>query len=544
MINNFLIFVLFFCYFLVQIKNLLFYLYLWQLKEYHLKRFLAHFSTYNGKKIIFNLTNLLKIFLLCFLLFSQKINLNFYLILSFYFILLGNFLISLFKKNIVKPKFTLKIIFLFLFFTSLILAFSKFLFFKEINKYFFLNLLLFDILIPFLISFFILFFQFFVSLYIKLLILKAKKKREEFKNLLVIGITGSYGKTSTKELLFTVLSSKFGEKVIKTREHINAEVGIAKTILENLNQNHKIFIAEIGAYERGKIKEVSEMIKPKIGILTGICQQHLATFGSLENIQKGKFELIESLEAQGIAILNWDNDFIKERFERIKDKLRVKKIIFCSTKEERADVFAKDFFVSKNSILFKVKTKDNQEADFKLNLIGIDYAINALLVAACALELGMNLNEISLALSKIKDKDTGCYLEKYNENTQIIFATYSANPFGVMAHLNHLKLWQGKKIVIMPCLIELGKEAKEIHQKIGKEIAKNCDLGIIITKDYYQEVKSGAKTFGKEDKIIFSSRSEEILKTVLSEIEKDKDNIILLEGRMPEKIISLFKKNV
>ena len=144
------------------------------------------------------------------------------------------------------------------------------------------------ILIPLLI----LSFQIPSALWRKNLINKAKQKRLKFKNLLVIGITGSYGKTSTKEFLATILSEKY--KVLKTKEHQNSEVGVSQCILNDLKPEHEIFVCEMAAYNRGGIKLLCDIVKPKIGILTGINEQHMATFGSQENIIKTKYELIES----------------------------------------------------------------------------------------------------------------------------------------------------------------------------------------------------------------------------------------------------------
>ncbi len=230
----------------------------------------------------------------------------------------------------------------------------------------------------------------------------------EFPNLLVIVITSSYGKTSVKEFLGEILSKNF--RVLKTEKHINAEIGIAKTILEKLRPEHQILIAEIGAYERGKIREVCQMLKPKIGILTGIGSQHLSTFGSLENIKKAKYELIESLPKNGIAI--------------IYNKLKLT---------------AENIIVEKEYVSFTVSSSGNDRADFKLNLSGAQNIINILLAASCAKELGMTLGEISTACRKIKPGQGGMkFLRK--ESPVVLDASYSANYDGVIADLEYLKL--------------------------------------------------------------------------------------------------------
>jgi UDP-N-acetylmuramoyl-tripeptide--D-alanyl-D-alanine ligase len=348
-------------------------------------------------------------------------------------------------------------------------------------------------------------------------ILRAQKKREDFPNLLVIGITGSYGKSSTKEFLYEILSEKY--KVLKTQRNINAEIGVAQTILKELKPEHQIFVAEIGAYERGKIEEVCKMIKPKIGILTGINEQHMATFGSQENIIKAKFELIDSLPRDGTAILNMNNKYIKDR---------IMNHALSAIIKTGVDIWAEDIKVEKEFILFKIKTKDGDSADFRINLMGRQNLENILLAVGCAKKLGMNLNEISAVCWKINSAQGGIKFLK-REQPMVLDASYSANPDGVIADLEYLKLYQGKKLIIMPCLIELGKASKEVHQKIGRKIAEVCDLAIITTKDYFKEIKEQAPN------VFFIENPEEIA-------EKIKDfDVVLLEGRVPQKLIDLLK---
>jgi len=441
--------------FLIFTKLFVFWLWLWQLKEYHWGRFKAHFETQKIRKFLF----------------------------SFY--------------GIRSPRLTKKVIVILIFgiiFEFLILFYL----------YSPLLLLILIILAPLISSLLILFFQIPVNILIKRILRRARKKRENFKNLIVIGITGSYGKSSTKEFLATILSQKYN--VLKTKKNINAEIGIARTILKELNSKHQVFIAEIGAYNRGKIKEVCKMLQPSIGILTGINEQHLATFGSKENIIKAKYELIESLPKDGIAI--------------IKDKL---------------DLRAEDIEVEKEYVSFKVNS-----VGFKINLLGKHNVDNILLAASCAKKLGMDLIEIAKACQRIKPEQGGMkFLEKSacrqgEKNPIIIDSSYSANPAGVMADLEYLKIYPGKKVIIMPCLIELGKASKEIHQKIGRKISEICDLAIITTKDYFKEIKKEAPN------ALLVEKPEKILDKLKG--FSGKGDVILLEGRVPKKLCQLLNQ--
>jgi UDP-N-acetylmuramoyl-tripeptide--D-alanyl-D-alanine ligase len=446
--------------FLIFAKLFFFWLWLWQLKEFHWGRFLAHFETQAVRKFLFSF------------------------------------------KGIRFPRKTNKIIAISL--TGIILEALTLLSLLSLpDTWFYSSLLILLLLAPIFSSIIILAFQIPTGLIIKKIMSDAGKKRETFKDLLVIGITGSYGKTSVKEFLGKILSQKFN--VLKTQKHINAEIGIAKTILEELKPEHQILIAEIGAYERGKIKEVCRMLKPKIGILTGIGNQHLSTFGSQDNIKKAKYELIESLPKDGIAIAY--------------DKL---------------ELVAKNIKVEKEFVSFSVCSPDGDCADFNVNLLGRQNVINILLATSCAKKLGMSLQEISLACQRIKSEQGGMkFLRK--ESPIALDASYSANFEGVMADLEYIKLYSGKKIIVMPCLIELNGMAKEVHKKIGEKIAEVCDLAIITTADYFKEIKQDS------EKIILIENPIEIIKKLKKFF--DKDDVILLEGRLPGAIINFFKKN-
>ncbi|MCD6500567.1 hypothetical protein J7K42_00930 [bacterium] len=443
--------------FLIFTKVLFFWAWLWQLKEYHYGRFRAHFET--GA--------------------FQKASSSFWWIKF--------------------PKFTKKIIAI-LGFGMLFLGLIVFYIFPLKGIAFYLSLFILLCLSPLISSLIVLVFQIPTVILTTRILKKAAKKREKFKNLLVIGITGSYGKTSTKEFLAKILSKKF--KVLKTPQHINAEIGIAKIILNQLNRDHQIFICEIGAYERGKIKEVCQMIKPKIGILTGISEQHLSTFGSLENIIKGKYELIESLPSDGLAIFNGQNKYCRELFEKT-----------------------------------KIQKKLVRPEDYEFELTGTKLfpwdIENLALTGACAEYLGLKREEIENTLLEL---ESPIKIKKGIQGLNIVDSTYSANPKSVISHLDYLKKMGGKKVIVMPCLIELGKLAREIHKRIGEKIGKVCDLAIITTGDYFKELKASAQKSGMpEDKILLIEKPEQIFEKIKSFCSSE--DIILLESRVPKILV-------
>lgn len=421
---------------LIYLKLFLFWLWLWQLKEYHIGRFMAHFK--EGQAL-------------------RKI------------------LSSLWRLK--YPKFTKKII--------VILLTGLFLGLFMILKGYYLFVFLLIIVTP-------LFFQIPTVMWRKIYLGKARKKRESFKNLLVIGITGSYGKTSTKEFLAHILSKKF--KVLKTKEHQNSEVGISQCILHELQPEHEVFVCEMGAYNSGGIKLLASIAKPAIGVLTGINEQHMATFGSQENIIKAKYELIESLPPSGVAFFNAKSSYCVELY----NKTTIRKMLY------------------------------GQAARFR----GEENILGAMAVAK---ELGMSDEEILSAKKEIDNTFPGTQIKKGKDGFTVIESTYSANPDGVIAVLEYLKTWPGKKIMVMPCLIELGKASEEVHKRIGEKIAEVCDLAIITTADRFADIKEGAKG---SKKVLLIENPQEIVSKIQSVVESG--DTVLLEGRIPSQVIELL----
>ena len=541
------IFILFLIFWLIAFnKKFLFWVYLWQLKEYHFGRFFAHFETRKGKNLIFDKLLLLK------MLFVLGIALNFQfsripLLLLFFtesVLAFNHFR----KRTLKKPVLTSKIIAIistgFLF---QILIISHLLEAYDSARLTVLILLFLDIFIVLFSSFCVFLWHPLSYLWRLKIIKEAKRKREKLKNLLVIGITGSYGKTSTKAILTLILSKKY--KVLETKFHLNSEVGISRCILKYLKPEHEIFVCEMGAYNKGGIKLLSEIAKPKMGILTGINEQHMATFGSKENIIKTKFELLEALPEDGVAVLNWESPPIRNYFESKKANLKhsfskehfKSKIIKYSLSKD-GDISVKNIRTEKEYISFDLLSK-NDSIFFKVNLPGSHNVLNLLGAVLTAREVGMSLKEISEACKDITFGLSGMNLIKRQGGLNVADASYSANPNGVISHLNYLKTWQGKKIIIMPCLIELGNSSNKIHEEIGKKIGEVCDLAIITTEDRFENIKKGWQdTARNSSEIIFEDNPRTILEKIriFTKENENPENIILLESRIPKKVTEVL----
>ncbi|MEK7540921.1 MAG: UDP-N-acetylmuramoyl-tripeptide--D-alanyl-D-alanine ligase [Patescibacteria group bacterium] len=522
-------------------KYILFWLYLWQLKEYHIGRFLTHFETKKGQKLILNPLQNFKILLSALFLLDSVVFV--WILFLVYFIESFLFFRAIFNKKTKKPKLTKKIIFLlsFSFLTAILFPMALFIFTKEIIQ-FSLYLLVFDILTPFIVAVIVLLFQPLSVLARNNTVKKAKKKIKNLKLIyggpVVVGITGSYGKTSTKEFLSEILSYKF--KVLKTEEHQNSEIGISRCILNNLNKDHEVFVVEMGSYNKGGIKLLCDIVNPKIGIIVGINEQHLALFGSLDNLlsAEGGGELADALPKDGLLVLNGDNKYCLDLYKKNNSPISGRKKIYTLKKDKvDSDIWTDEITVKRECVSFVVLTKEKEMASFNINVFGKQNIQNILAAILVARQLGMNFDEITKAAKNIKQEQSGMLLKDGKHGVSIIDSSYSSNFDGVIADLEYLSIFPKKKVIIMPCLIELGVKSAEIHRKIGAKIGATCDLAIITTREMYKEIKKGAVESGmKEKNIVFCENPEEILTRI--SIFCAKGDAVLLEGRVPEKLIS------
>lgn len=533
----------------VLVKNLLFYLYLWQLKEYHIGRFFDHFRTDQGKRLLWNRVFAAKIILALALVTSliyiyfihpkggvllERASISIGLLGGIFFFVL--YLLEVRKiatdirsKRLRLPVFTRKTLFLTginvlvlvsltyavhkgaLFLSSLTWTYD---FFASIFL-FFLGFLLLDLFFPLIVSAIVLAFQPFAVVARNRVIQKARVRRKKFKNLKVVGITGSYGKTSTKEFLAHILGQKYA--VLKTPEHQNSEVGIANTILRSLTDEHDVFVCEMGAYNKGGIKLLADITKPDIGIVAGVNEQHLATFGSMESLlsAEGGEELVRSLPKNGVAIVNGKSSKLKEHIPNLEKANKNVKFV-VGTKDLRAE----NVRIEKEEISFEV-----DDVKFLVPTYGGHNVENLLLTIAAAKEIGMSLVEIAKAAETMPLEMSALQVKKGANGVTIIDSTYSANPDGVIVDLDYLSLYEGKKIVVMPCLIELGIASKKVHKRIGEKIGEVCDLAMITTEECFQDIKEGAK----EKEVLLIKNSKDIVKKI-EETTKDREGTVLLEG--------------
>ncbi len=282
----------------------------------------------------------------------------------------------------------------------------------------------------------------------------------------VIGIAGSYGKTSTKEILATIMEQKF--LVIKTPENINTDLGIAEFIIKNKEKFkvESIFIAEMGAYKKGEIEKTCKMVHPTYSILTGINESHLERFGNLENIIEAKLELPQN--TQDLAVLNFDDINIRKNYT----KVNIKRSVHVS----KAD--AKNIKIKEN---FKGLEFEWEGMQFETNLLAEHNITLILLCTRIAREFSMSLDNIRAGVKNARP--IAHRLEPiYNSSTNIMVIddSYNGNFNGIESGIEVLSRVAGRKVVLTPGLVELGSSMKNIHTKIGKLYAKKADFILLI----------------------------------------------------------------
>lgn len=352
-----------------------------------------------------------------------------------------------------------------------------------------------------------------VDYFLKNRIFKKAQKflRENRKNLIVIGITGSYGKTSTREILASILSEKF--RVIKLSDNINTDIGIADFILKNpkIFQENEIFIVEMGAYKKGEIKKLCDLVAPNYAILTGINESHLERFGSLENIISAKFELPEATKK--MVVLNFDDENIKKNYGHFK----LNEFIGVS-KDDTRNIKSLDNF---GGLEFEF-----DGTTFRTKLLAKHNISLILLAHRVAQKLGMTISEISYGVGKIEHIPHRLD-PLYNEMTKVwvIDDSYNGNYAGIVSGLEVLKRATGRKIVLTPGLVELGDKSAEIHEKIGRLYADSgLDLILLIKSPNSGYITKGLEEKGFKNYKVYES--SQVAHADLSNVVKSGDTII------------------
>ncbi|HEY7123795.1 MAG TPA: UDP-N-acetylmuramoyl-tripeptide--D-alanyl-D-alanine ligase [Ktedonobacterales bacterium] len=331
---------------------------------------------------------------------------------------------------------------------------------------------------------------------------KAKARLAEF-HPRVIGITGSYGKTSTKQILTTMLSAKL--KTLATPGSFNTPMGVCRVINGDLLPEHVVFVVEMGAYMRGEIAELCRLARPQLGIITAVGPQHLERFGSIENVMLGKNELMQALPDGAPAIYNGDNVYCQRLIKQMQAEGRVKVLSYSlDAANTEAQVVATDIQVTRQGLTFTViaRGKDGSEqgeerAAMKSKLLGKHNVSNILAAVTAALECGMSLAEIARAVEQVEPVAHRLQLIQGAGGVTVIDDAYNANPEGVKTALEVLAQFSdGKRVLVTPGMVELGAIEEQENYAMGQRAAASCDVAILVGRRRTQPIARGLRDAG------------------------------------------------
>lgn len=366
--------------------------------------------------------------------------------------------------------------------------------------------------------------------------LSAKKRIKTFQPK-VIGITGSYGKTSTKYILHQILSQKFN--ALMTPDSYNTPMGICKVIRGDLTAEHEIFIVEMGAYKRGDIRELCNLASPQIGILTAVGPQHLERFKSIENIAKTKYELIASLPPGGLAVFNCDNEIcagLADRREQDGNPVRryATEPFPVASAAERAALTARNIQHTDEGLAFTIHTSVGTETEIQTRLLGRHNVSNILAATAVAVECGMTLAEIRVAIANVEPVPHRLQLTASEGNVTIIDDSFNSNPVGAKAALEVLtEIQGGKKVLVTPGMVELGEREYEENKRLGEHAADVCDLVILVGPKRTTPILDGLKAVQyPNQQIIVALNLEEVKQHLATQVRAG--DVVLFENDLPD----------
>lgn len=354
---------------------------------------------------------------------------------------------------------------------------------------------------------------------------KAHKKIKSIPGFKVVGITGSYGKTSTKYIVNTILSQKYNS--LMTPESYNTTMGVVRTINEKLKPTHNLFVCEMGAKYIGDIKEICDIVEPNYGILTAIGPQHLDTFKTIENVAKTKLELLYSLpDVTGVSFVNWEDENIR--------KAKLPKNVVKYGLNKKSDYYAENVTISAKGSSFDVVMPGGRRITAKTKLLGRLNILNIVCGVAVADKLGLTEDQIKMGIKFIKPVEHRLELRPNPNGSIIIDDSYNSNVRGADMALEVLGTFKDmKKILITPGIVELGEKAYEINKALGKEATKHSDIIILVGEKQAGPMLDGVKeTKFPKDKVIVAKNLDEAIKHMYKLM--DSNTVVLLENDLPD----------
>ncbi|MBQ8110935.1 MAG: UDP-N-acetylmuramoyl-tripeptide--D-alanyl-D-alanine ligase [Clostridia bacterium] len=354
----------------------------------------------------------------------------------------------------------------------------------------------------------------------------ARKKIREHKDLITIGITGSYGKTNVKFILRELLSARYS--VLATPASFNTAMGISRVVNDQLSGEHQVFIAEMGATHVGDIKELVDLVRPKYGILTSIGPRHMDTFGSLENIATTKFELIQGLPKSGLAVFGSGDDYISRLYALCRhDKCRI-----GLDGDEGAFMRAEGIGFSARGSGFTMVCADGEAVYCRTRLLGTFNIKNILLAAALARKLGLSMEEIAEGVKRLQPIEHRLQLIPGELN--VIDDSLNEDADSAFEAMRVIAQMPGRRIVVTPGLGEQGGRESDVNFALGTVMADSADAVILVgRRAFSRSIIRGMKSSGFSSANLHTADDMDDASEILHEISENGDTV-LFESRIPD----------
>jgi UDP-N-acetylmuramoyl-tripeptide--D-alanyl-D-alanine ligase len=357
----------------------------------------------------------------------------------------------------------------------------------------------------------------------------------------IIAVTGSYGKSTTKEFISELLSTKY--KLAKTPDSQNTNFGLVRAINERLKKDNQYFVAEMGAYKVGEIANLCSIARPDISVITGIEPQHIELFGGMDNVVRAKYEIVKALRNKGTAIFNLNNSYCQDLYLKTKKRYPGITTMGYFVESEKSflktgitpDITAKITQITVDGINFKVFYK-NEKEDIESNLRGVHLVENllgAILVAQTQnVTSWIDIKKMCKKLNTISSTMTVSNTEK----GIIIDDSHNSTPASFFSALKYLELYKNKKLFVLTSgIMELGNQSGKIHKSLGEKLFEISNT-TFVTSNYYAKMIAEGMKDGR--KLVCIENTDRLVK-VMEDVMK-RDFVLLIEGRMPKKIIDHF----
>lgn len=349
----------------------------------------------------------------------------------------------------------------------------------------------------------------------------------------VVGITGSYGKTTTKACVAEVLEL-LGPSY-PTPASYNSYLGVVRAINEGLASSHRSFVAEMGAYRRGDIAQLCELVKPTIGILTAVGPAHLERFGTIDEIERAKGELAEALPLDGLFVTRADD----HRCLRVaKTRATCRALLFAGAPHREADIWAEDIRVEGGRTTFELCARGETEplrAVVTTKLLGEHNVANLLAAATVGIGHGLAFDEVARSLARVSPPAHRLApIINPTQNVVVIDDSYNANPQGAAAALAVLGAHSpARRVMVTPGMVELGEAEDAENTRLGELAAGHCDRVILIGESRAASIRAGLLRAGfGEDDIVMAPDAKTAHRIVAETTEPG--DVILFENDLPD----------